>query len=60
MRSKYLKKRFVISWFRLTEFDPNGASIIWNSFLKVFHWIKKGISWDIGNGKTFILGWIIL
>ena len=54
MKTKYLKNSSVSNWLRLTKFDVNGVSIVWNSFLKVLHWLKKGISWYISNGKSVI------
>ena len=40
-KTKYLKNSLVSNWLRLTKFDVNGVSIVWNSFLKVLHWMKK-------------------
>ena len=30
--------------------------MVWNNFLKVIHWLKKGICWNIGNGKYVLTG----
>ena len=36
--------------------SKNGTSIIWNSLIKVIHWVKRWISWEIGNGKNVYIG----
>ena len=56
MKTKYLRRIFVNSWFILSEIDQKFVSIIWNNFLKVFHRLKMGIHWDIGDGKNVYIG----
>ena len=34
----------------------SGALVVWTSFLKVNHWLKKHICWNIGNGKSVFVG----
>ena len=56
MKSKYLKNTYVITWVRKSNFYYANASMIWSSMMKVIHWLKKGISWNIGNGKNILIG----
>ena len=51
-KSKYIKDVSFTRWFRSIEFELKGSSIIWNSFIKILHWIKKHISWDIGSAES--------
>ena len=44
------------NWFRLEFIENNSFSIIWNSFIKNINWVKKWLSWDIGNGKHVRVG----
>ena len=52
MKTKYLKNISVGTWIRNTVYDSNDASMVQNSLLTVIHWMKKGICWNIGNGKS--------
>ena len=56
MKTKYLKNTPVSIWIRNSEFEYTSVSVVWSSFLKVIHWLKKGICWNIGNGKNILIG----
>ena len=51
-KSKYIKEVPLNTLFRSMENDLKGTSIIWNNFIRIFHWIQKWISWDIGSCKS--------
>ena len=52
MKTKYLENISVGTWIRNSVFDTTCVSVGLNSFLKVIHWLKKRICWNIGNGKS--------
>ena len=56
INSKYIKGVSFFNWFRSSEIDQKDALVIWKSFIKNFHWIRKWTSWDIGNDKNVCIG----
>ena len=54
-KTKYLKNNHVGTWIIKTDFDVSGALMVSNSFLKVIHWMKKGIFGIYEMVKVLIL-----
>ena len=55
MKSKYLKNISVNTWIRKSKLYCANASIVWSSIMKVIHWLKKGIRWNIEIGKNILI-----
>ena len=56
MKTKYLKNTLGNTWIRKSQFYYANTPVIWSSMMKVIHQLKKGISWNIGNGKNILIG----
>ena len=54
--SKYSSNQSLSNWVRNSELHNIGASLIWNSFIKVYHWISRSLSWKVGCGEEIRLG----
>ena len=54
--TKYMKNKPFHLWLRDKNFIFYNASIIWKGFIATLKWIGKGISWQVGNGKSICLG----
>ena len=52
IKSKYIKEISFFTWFIFLEIDTKGGFVIWDNFIKIFHWIRKWTTWDIKNGKS--------
>ena len=54
--SKYCSNQSLSNWVRNSELHNIGTSLIWNSFIKVYHWISRSLSWKVGCGEEIRLG----
>ena len=46
----------VESWLRGKKFLSRGVSAIWKGFLLTLPWLGRHLSWQVGNGKSVLLG----
>ena len=54
--SKYMHNQSLFSWVRNLELHNRGTSLIWNSFIKFYHWISQSLRWKVGSGEAIGLG----
>ena len=52
---KYLRNISVTQWLRKEKVQAAG-SIIWKGLIHFLPWLKKWISWKVGDGSQVILG----
>ena len=52
----YLSNQTLFSWVRNSELLNRGTSLIWNSSIKVYHWITRSLNWKVGSGEEIRLG----
>ena len=54
--SKYCSNWAISTWVRNSQLYNRGTSLTWNTFLKVYHWISRSLSWKVGSGEDIRLG----
>ena len=52
---KYLKDKYVEYWLSGYKLTAN-SSFFWLSFMRQFNWIKKWLTWRVGNGHKIVVG----
>jgi len=53
---KYLGNLSAMEWLRQENYQSANSSIIWRGFIEVARWIKLKIAWQVGNGKSVLVG----
>jgi hypothetical protein len=53
---KYLKKKYVVEWFREGRLNLKGVSNCWRALTSSMHLITDWIAWKT---RIFVLGWIL-
>ena len=53
---KYIKKKYVIEWFREGKKNYTGASNIWRSLTCSFNILSDWLVWKPGNGEDIRIG----
>lgn len=55
LRSKYIKQEISL-WIRNPKKKIENASPIWKGFIKIYQWLGSKLAWNVGNGKSVIVG----
>lgn len=55
IHDKYIKSD-VICWIRNPELVSWNYSPMWRGFMKIFHWIKNDLLWQVGSGSQIRVG----
>lgn len=55
IHSKYIKLD-VFCWIRNPKLASWNFSPMWRGFMKIFHWIKNDLIWQVGTGELIRVG----